>query len=160
MLWLACEFIYYCLIRPGELRLVKIGDIHFDENKICIRSEISKNKKQQFVTIPLAFRPSLEALKNRSPREYIFFKEDCTKPVPINYFIRKFRAALTDLGFGNEYQLYSWKHTGVVALAKQKVNVEQIRKQLRHHSLDETQGYMRQLGVEDMEDLSGSFPGF
>jgi tetrahydromethanopterin S-methyltransferase subunit E len=31
----------------------------------------------------------------------------------ISYFIRKFRTALTDLGFGNEYQLYSWKHAGL-----------------------------------------------
>ena len=114
-LWLACEFIYYTFIRPGELRLLKISDIHFDENKICIRSAISKNKKEQYVTIPVAFRPSVETLKCRSPNEYIFYRSDCTKPLSQNNLLNRFRSVLRLLGFGLEYKLYSWKHTGAVA---------------------------------------------
>jgi integrase len=158
-LWLACQFIYYCFIRPCELRLVKVGDIHFDEWKICVRAAISKNKKEQYVTIPVAFRPVLEPLKFRSPREYIFFKEDSTKPVAINYFLRKFRRVLTALGFGNEYQLYSWKHTGAVACVRAGASLKELQIQLRHHSLEEVDKYIRQLGVNDLQDLEGRFPG-
>ena len=157
-LWLACEFIYYCFIRPGELRLVRIGDIHFDEWKICVRAKISKNKKEQYVTVPIAFRAALEGLKHRSPNEFIFYTKDCTKPVAINYFLRKFRRVLTDLGFGNEYQLYSWKHTGAVACVRAGASLKELQIQLRHHSLEEVDKYIRQLGVNDLRDLEGRFP--
>lgn len=158
MLWLACEFIYYCFIRPGELRMLKIGDIHFDEFKICMRSDISKNKKQQFVTIPEAFRPSLEQLKHRTPREFVFYKEDCTKPLPVNGMVTRFRKVLRELGFGTEYQLYSWKHTGAVAAVRAGASLKELQIQLRHHSLEEVDKYIRQLGVNDLQDLEGRFP--
>ncbi|MEZ4960440.1 MAG: tyrosine-type recombinase/integrase [Saprospiraceae bacterium] len=157
-LWLACEFIYYCFIRPGELQRLKVGDIYFDEWKICVRSEISKNKKQQYVTIPVAFRPALEALKMRSPNEYIFFTRDCTKPVATNYFLAKFRKVLTVLGFGTEYQLYSWKHTGAVACVRAGASLKEVQIQLRHHSLEEVDRCIRQLGVHDLQDLENRFP--
>lgn len=107
----------------------------------------------------MAFRPSLEKLKYRSPREYIFFKNDCTKPVAINYFLRKFRKVLISLGFGTEYQLYSWKHTGAVACVRAGASLKELQIQLRHHSLEEVDKYIRQLGVHDLQDLEGRFPG-
>lgn len=158
-LWLFCGFIYYCFIRPGELRLLKVGDILFDEWKICVRSKISKNKTQQYVTIPLAFRSSIEWLKERSPQEYLFpSKKDVTKPQGANTMLYRFRKILTELGFGTEYKLYSWKHTGAVACVRAGVGVKQLQIQLRHHSLEEVDKYLRQLGVWDLEGLEEKFP--
>lgn len=157
-MWLVCEFVYYCFIRPGELRLLKVGDIHFDEWKICVRSVISKNKKEQYVTIPAAFRPSLERLKRRSASEYVFFRNDATKPVGVNYFANKFRKVLRVLGFGLEYKLYSFKHTGAVACVRAGVGLKELQIQLRHHSLEEVDKYIRQLGVNDLKGLEVKFP--
>ncbi len=157
-LWLACQFQYYCFIRPGELRLLKIGDIYFDENKICLRSEISKNKKQQYVTIPVAFRAAVAELAHRAPNEFVFFKKDCTKPLPINSFISRFRKVLKALGFGIEYKFYSWKHTGAVACVRAGASLKELQIQLRHHSLEEVDRYIRQLGVNDLADLEMKFP--
>lgn len=157
-LWMFCQFVYYCFIRPGELRMIRVGDIHFDEWKICVRAGISKNKKQQYVTIPFAFRPELENLKRRSPNEYIFFNLDATKPVGMNYMTRRFRKVISELGFGLEYQMYSWKHTGAVAAVRAGVGLKELQIQLRHHSLDEVNKYLRQLGVWDLANLEERFP--
>jgi integrase len=157
-LWLACQFLYYCFIRPGELRLLKIGDIYFDENKICLRAEISKNKKQQFVTVPQAFRADVALLAYRAPNEFVFFKSDCTKPLPINSMMNRFRAVLRGLGFGKEYKFYSWKHTGAVACVRAGASLKELQIQLRHHSLEEVDRYIRQLGVNDLADLEMRFP--
>jgi integrase len=157
-LWLACQFLYYCFIRPGELRLLKIGDIFFDENKICLRAEISKNKKQQYVTIPLAFRSQVAALAYRAPNEFVFFKSDCTKPLPINSMMNRFRVVLRALGFGKEYKFYSWKHTGAVACVRAGASLKELQIQLRHYSLEEVDRYIRQLGVNDLKDLEMRFP--
>ena len=157
-LWLACQFIYFCFIRPGELRLLKIGDIDFDDWKICVRSEVSKNKKQQFVPVPLAFRPALKSLAERAPNEFVFFKNDCTKPLPVNGLLNRFRKVLTELGFGSEHKLYSWKHTGAVACVRAGTSLKELQIQLRHHSLEEVDKYIRQLGVNDLQDLENKFP--
>ncbi|MDR1543598.1 MAG: phage integrase N-terminal SAM-like domain-containing protein [Prevotellaceae bacterium] len=43
-MWLACQFLYYCAIRPGsELRLLKISDIDFDNGIVQIKSHNAKN---------------------------------------------------------------------------------------------------------------------
>lgn len=157
-LWFACQFIYYCFIRPGELRLLRVGDIYFDEWKICVRAAVSKNKKEQYVTIPTAFRPDLEFLKYRSPNEFIFFKDDYLKPLSRNNLLNRFRTALRALGFGLEYKLYSWKHTGAVATVKAGASLKEVQIQLRHHSLEEVDKYLRQLGVNDLRDLESRFP--
>ncbi len=157
-LWLACQFIYYCFIRPGELRMLKIGDIYFEENKILIRGSISKNKKQQFVTIPRPFRPQVEHLKYRAPNEYIFFSRNSMKPLSVNNLLNRFRSILTDCGYGHEYKLYSWKHTGAVACVRAGASLKELQIQLRHHSLEEVDKYIRQLGVNDLQDLEVRFP--
>jgi hypothetical protein len=36
-LWLAVQLIYYCFIRPKELRFLLVGDINFDNNTIMVR---------------------------------------------------------------------------------------------------------------------------
>ena len=55
---------------------------------------------------------------------------------------------LRDLAF------YSWKDTGVYKLVKERVNVEEIRKQMRHTSLEHTQRYINSL-FEINYDIKG-----
>lgn len=159
-LWLHIEFMYYCFIRPRrELRLLKVGDIYFSEKKILIRSENSKNKKSEFVRIPDAFMSSIEHLSEYPPNSFVFTSPlDASKPTSYNYFYARFRKVLDDLGFSSEYKLYSWKHTGAVAAVKAGINIKELQLQLRHHSLDQVNQYLRQLGVNDMTELAEKFP--
>lgn len=157
-LWLAIQFIYYCFIRPGELRLLKIGDINFDDWRICIRSDISKNKKTQYVSIPTAFRGQILELSAMPPNDFVFQSVD-GMPTGLNTLSKRFRKALDKLGFSQEYKLYSWKHTGAVAVVKAGIGMKELQIQLRHASLDEVDKYLRQLGVMDLTRLNDKFPG-
>ena len=160
-LWLFVQFIYYCFIRPGELRWLKVGDIVFDEHQIVVRGEISKNHKTEYVSIPNAFYPKVKQLIHLSPNEYIFPNpNDSSKPVSINYFSKKHQLVLKSFAFDTScYKLYSWKHTGAVNAAKAKVGMKALQIQLRHHSLDQVNDYLRQMGVHDHDDLKETFPG-
>ncbi len=158
-LWLYCCFIYFCFIRPGELRMMRVGDIEFDDWKICVRGEIAKNRKTQRVVIPVKFRDKLVPMMSRSANEFLFYKSDASKPLAVNGMLKRFRRVLTLLGFGPEYQLYSWKHTGAVACVRAGASLKELQIQLRHHSLEEVDKYIRQLGVNDLRDLEGRFPG-
>lgn len=155
------QFLYYCFIRPGtELRLLRVGDIILEDQQICIPAGIAKNKKQQYIAIPDAFLPVLkEKLKNRKPNEYLFKNGRLNIPFGVNTFPYQHRALLKRLGFDtNRYKLYSWKHTGAVAAVRAGVNVKHLQIQLRHHSLDQVDAYLRQLGVNDLGALEKLFP--
>lgn len=54
-LWLAVQFIFYCFIRPNELRQLKVSNVIVEDARICIPAHISKNKKTQYIIIPEAF---------------------------------------------------------------------------------------------------------
>lgn len=160
-LWFFVQFVYYCFLRPrSELRLLKIGDVILEEQKILVPSSISKNKKQQYVTIPNAFFSTVQKkLKNRNPNEYIFPGKNYLAPTGMNTMGRLHREILKELGFDtNRYKLYSWKHTGAVAAVKAGIHIKQLQIQLRHHSLDQVDEYLRQLGVSDLGELRDNFP--
>jgi integrase len=158
-LWLFCQFVYYCFIRPGELRWLRVGDILFEEAQIIVRAEISKNRQQQYVVVPDAFLPQLMPLISKPPGALVFPGAlDASKPIGINSMYRRHQKCLDALGFGKGYSLYSWKHTGAVAAAKAGVSVKELQIQLRHHSLDMTDRYLRQMGVQDAVRLRVTFP--
>ncbi|MCB0706358.1 MAG: site-specific integrase [Saprospiraceae bacterium] len=158
-LWFFIQFIYYCFIRPGELRLLRVGDIHFEERRILLRSEVSKNRMEQYVAIPAPFLPAIIHLKRLSPNQLIFpSSTDQTKPCGVNTYSGRHRKVLRALDFGSQYKLYSWKHTGAVMAVKAGIGVKALQLQLRHHSLDQVNEYLRQLGVGDLEQLEKKFP--
>jgi len=160
-LWFFVQFVYYCFIRPrAELRMLKVGDVVLEEQKIRIPASIAKNKKEQYVSIPNAFFPTVKAkLKNRNPNEYVFPGLHHLSPTGMNTFGRQHRELLKELGFDtSRYKLYSWKHTGAVAAVKAGIHIKQLQIQLRHNSLDQVDEYLRQLGVSDLGDLRDKFP--
>jgi len=158
-LWLFMQFMYYCFIRPGELIMIKASDIIFDDSKIIIRSEVSKNRKTQYVAIPKAFKMDLSFVKRLNPNEFIFpSPNDASKPIGLNTMSTRHRSILNDLQCGQEYKLYSWKHTGAVQAVKAGVSIKELQLQLRHHSLDQVNDYLRQMGVSDLTKLKDNFP--
>ena len=158
-LWQFVQFVYYCFVRPKELRFLRAGDIMLEEEKIFVPGEISKNKKGQYITIPDCYLPNLQWIYELSPADYLFPSPmDLSKPIGRNTMYRRHKNILKQLNFGPHYSLYSWKHTGAVAAAKAGVSVKELQIQLRHHSLDETDKYLRQMGVSDLVHLKSKFP--
>ncbi len=160
-LWLFVEFMYYTFIRPRELRQLKISDLLLDEHKILIRSQVSKNRKQQYVAIPAPFRPSLQFLHAYPESDYIFSHHGQPGPDPIGErsMNRRHQVILKELNFDTtRHKLYSWKHTGCVMAVKNGITVKDLQLQLRHHSLDQVNQYLRDMGVLDSGDLVSKFP--
>ena len=103
-LWLFIQFIYYCFLRPNEVRQLKYNYLKLDERKIFIPKHISKNGKDGFVTIPETFYNELKNLrfiKNES--EYVFESQDVTKPISKNMMGERFRKLVKTLNLGKDY---------------------------------------------------------
>jgi integrase len=161
-LWIFCQMIYYTFIRPGELRFIKIRDIDLENQKIHVRGDISKNKKSQYVAIPAPLIGQLYRLNlEQYPEEhYLFSKKGFPGKSPLGYhnMRNRFRVYLKKLGYSKRYQLYSWKHSGAAACARAGMNAKDLQLQLRHHSLDQVDQYLRSLGVMDMDRIINIFP--
>lgn len=75
------------------------------------------------------------------------------------FYAQNLRLIRKIFGFGKGYTLYSWKHTGAIQAVKAGIGVKELQIQLRHHSLDMVNQYLRQMGVWDLGQLQEKFPG-
>ncbi len=161
-LWSAVRFNYYCFIRPGELRQLKVGNVDFDDWIIKVPNNISKNKKEQFVVIPDALKKELVHLRLHSyPANFYLVGRDglpAEEPVPFNFWSRHHLKMLRVLKYSPNYNLYSWKHTGVCRAYKAGIGLKELQLQLRHHSLDMVKVYLESLGILDFKNIKEMFP--
>lgn len=156
-LWLACQLQFYCFIRPNELRQLKSENININAGYIEIPSEIAKNRKTQKVMIPTHFLPELLFVDKLNQNEFIF-KDRNGNCVSHSKHWKQHSKVLKHLGFSSNYSFYSWKHTGVVKAVKAGIHIKDIQLQLRHHSLDMVNEYLKNLGVMDMDRIRDLFP--
>ena len=148
-MWLAARLIFYCYIRPKELRFLKIGDILINEGTIHIRAEIAKTGRERWPVIPEHFRNELiiEGVLDY-PEEYFIISTKNTpnkKGVSKNYLWEHFDKMRTDLKIQRDYKFYGFKHTGMVMSKKNGVDTKDIQMQAGHKSLDQNDQYISQM---------------
>ena len=109
---------------------------------------VSKNCKDGYVSIPDTFCNLLNESEyfNQEDR-YVFQAKFKTIPVSKNVMGYRFRKLVKELNLGKDYTLYSWKHSGVVAAYNAGVDIKTIQNQCRHQSLEQTDIYLKSLGL-------------
>lgn len=161
-IWLPVQYLYYCFIRPIEMRRLTVSDVNMCEGTINIPADKSKNKKNQFVVIPAPLLLQMfDANIQDAPPQYFLIGKDglpSLKQVGTNYLSNQHKKLTDALKFPPKYTLYSWKHTGVAMAYKNGVGIRELQLQLRHHSLDMVTVYLRSLGIADLPDLKDKFP--
>lgn len=159
-LWLVCQLQYYCFIRPGEIRNLKVADVMLEENKIVIQPSVSKNNKIRYPIIPPAFFDDLKnALENRHLEEYLCPTSlSKYKKASANIYNYWHALIMTKLGLQKRYKLYSWKPTGMIAAKKAGASMKFIKEQAGHASIDQTDAYFRSLGWRDDDNSAIYFP--
>ncbi len=159
-LWLFIQFIYYCFIRPKELRFLQLKHIQFDSQQILIPAHISKNKKSQYVAIPTVLFEQIKCWYNRDKEYYLFGSAAVPGCYQVNENSMKLRhrKILDSLQISSEYKLYGWKHTGAVNFTRAGGNLKDLQMQLRHHSLDQVNQYMQSMTAIESEFIKNGFP--
>lgn len=157
MLWVACLLQYYCFIRPNELRQLKVEDINIHAGYIEIPGTVSKNRKTQKVAIPDGLLPELNFLMHHDPELFVFGGPG---PVPPSRdrLSKAHKKVLEELNIKGRYGFYSWKHTGATKAYLAGINMKDLQLQLRHHSLDMVNEYLKNLGVMDNDRIKTLFP--
>lgn len=147
-LWLACEMLYYCAVRPGtEMRLLKVGDINFETRNICIRAELAKNKMTEYVGIPsVLFEYMIELHLDMFDKDlYIFGRcgVPSSQPMGHNTMRNRFNSYRELLNISADKKFYSWKHAGAISAAQNGATVFELKDQLRHKSVMTTEEYLK-----------------
>lgn len=139
------KIIFYTFMRPNEIRQLKVKHIFLNENKINLPAEISKNRTRGFVDIPKQLISTIKiVIRNKENNEFLFQSVN-GKPYGKNAMTSRHREILVNLNL-NEHTLYSWKHTGVVQAYNNGVSMKSIQLQCRHHSIAQTDEYLKSLG--------------
>ena len=54
--------------------------------------------------------------------------------------------------------MYSWKNTGLMLVVNRGGNIVSLQRQIRHHSLDQLNQYLREVGAIQCTKLYTHFP--
>lgn len=146
---LACYFLHYLFIRPGEMCSLKIRDISHDKKTLSLSGSNTKNGRDAVVTIPKHVVDLMEELGifRKSQNFYIFGNDFRPGIEPIKakifstYWDKNVRKALN---LSSAYKFYSLKDTGITNMIKSKTDLLSVRDQARHSSVDVTNVYTPQ----------------
>lgn len=163
-LWLACEMLYYCAIRPGtEMRLMKVGDIDLEKKTICVRAELAKNKTTEVVVFPNELRDHMLSLNldQYDKGLYLFGKYGNPAIVPMgkNTMRNRFNQYREHLRISKDKKFYSWKHSGALSAIENGASIYEVKDQLRHRSIMTTEEYLKKrtprsgVAAEKMEKI-------
>lgn len=159
-LWLICQFIYYCAIRPAELVQIKIKYIDLKNENINIPAFVSKTKRQNVVSIPTELINELNKLQLNiiEPEFYLFSKN----LEPGNFLIaptrlsEKFRVEANKIGLNRN--LYELKHTGAGKSLEAGADIRDIQLHLRHTNINTTEIYLRAFKSSTSKEFIKNFP--
>jgi len=148
-----CLTLYYCFIRRTELSLLKVEHVKLAEGIIYIPGNISKNKKNEIVTIPKKLGAYLVDHLKDATNEMYLFSGKFFKPSYEKLAAKKISDTWTKLrsqiGFKKEYQFYSLKDTGITELFLMNVPLIKIRDQARHYDVKITETYTPRMYQKD-----------
>ncbi|WP_133300154.1 tyrosine-type recombinase/integrase [Mucilaginibacter terrenus] len=161
-LWLFVSFMLYGFIRPAEIGRLQVRMINLKTKEIKLPGTITKNGKPRTVTISPHFAEYISSmsLELYRPDHYVFGINLVTGAIPIqkNYANLSHSKIARKLGFGKEYTLYSWKHTGVVLHYKAGIDIKTLQKQIGHQSLHETDIYLKSLDLYENSEIIDKSP--
>lgn len=162
-LWMGCQFVYYCFLRPRkELRNLKIGDIDFGRSVIRV-SEANAKTTQRMVSIPQVFmREIMEVYKLHECNRDWYVIGNKRKPGPekvsYNNMGTRFSNFRNKLGLPKNYVMYSWKHTGNVRAADSGIPMRDLQGQNGHTTVQTTEIYMKNKRGARSEYIIDNFP--
>lgn len=143
---LACRMEYYTFIRPEELSHIKINDINIENQTVFISHEVSKNKRDGRVGLNDEIIKLMLDLNifSHDGECYLFGKKLVTSKErgSSEMFRREWKKFRKALRWGDEYQFYSLKDSGIRDLANAK-GIVVARDQARHTDISTTNKYLQ-----------------
>lgn len=143
---LACRMEYYTFIRPTELSFLRINDISVSEQSVFIQASVSKNKRDGKVGLnDEIIKLMLDLGVFDHPGDYFLFgkkMQPSKERASSEIFRREWKKLRKALRWGDEYQFYSLKDSGLRDLANSE-GIVIARDQARHTDISTTNKYLQ-----------------
>ncbi len=144
---------------------MKISSINLIDKEITFKS---KTKTLKTGRIPDKLIKEIPNLGNYSKDNFLFSKDSLGQKWESNeasrkdFYTKKFKTYKDRLGFGNDYGLYSFRHTYIAKLyrnlerqGKNKIEIEgELMNLTGHTSLDGLRRYLRNIDAKLPDDYS------
>ncbi|WP_250434740.1 tyrosine-type recombinase/integrase [Hanstruepera flava] len=164
-LLLFIKFVSYNFLRPIEVCRLKIGDINAENRTLSFKA---KNSPLKTKIIPEVLWGDLPNLDEHKPENFLFTPEgiggewETTADNKRNYFSKRFKRVVKDkFGLGEEYGLYSFRHTYITKLYRElrktltPFETKSYLMQITGHStMLALEQYLRDIDAELPEDYS------
>lgn len=133
------DLIRASFIRPAEICRLQISNLNLDEGVIEIPGSKSKNKNFRFAYLPdwLITKIKEGIQPELYPKDYFFITRNLhpgTKEIGSRELGKVWSKIREDLKLPMEYQLYSYRDTGITFLENQGIPRNVIQKLTDHHS--------------------------
>ena len=165
ILLLYIKFISYNFIRPIEVCRLKIGDINLRNKTVQFKA---KNSPLKTKIIPQILIEALPNISKMNKDLFLFTPEkmggvwDTAEDNKRNYFSKRFKKVVKDhFGLGEDYGLYSFRHTYITKLYRKMVEKSTpfaVKSKLMlitgHSSMTALEKYLRDIDAELPEDYS------
>lgn len=147
--------VYGSLIRPKEIRKIRVGDVNLDEGYIMIDGGVAKNRRSRMAVISVEVSERLREMRlERYPRSWFLFGSHL---VPAECeagrgcFIDLWSRVRDELGWSDRYKLYSLRDTGISEMLESGIPSVDVMKLADHSSLEITSVYAKHkdLGLVD-----------
>ena len=163
-LLIVCQLVYSSLIRPKEIRGIKVGDVFLNKHYIYIRSEVAKTHYPRISTLS----PQAEALisdwiAGADKEDYLIGGRNYTpgpKPLPHSRFSKDWIKMRIELGLSEDMQLYSLRDTGINEMIKGGIDPLTVMQHADHHDLTMTTRYANHVDPHLIEVVSTKAPAF
>lgn len=148
-----CMATYYCFLRSTELSKLKVQNIDIENASIFISKDISKNKKDETITIPDQFIDRIKNhIKNANPDDYVFSNKNFntgTTKMGVRYISNHWDKLRDKLNLDSTHQFYGFKDTGIQDLLNSGIAAIKVRDQARHYDIKITEIYAQRKNTID-----------
>lgn len=146
-LWMPVLFIYGTLIRPGELRRLRVHHVDLERQVVVLPAEETKSGTERCPAIPDWMKEELIRMElHKQPGKAWLLGSRLVpseKSIARNTLNRRFMRARKALGWPASKQLYSLRDTGIIQLIRDGVDLLSVKQQAGHEELSTTNAYVK-----------------
>jgi integrase len=162
---IAVNLVYSSLLRPNEIRQIKIEDLNLREKYIVVKSEVAKNHKTRCAALTentISLIKQLLCDKKLQKNFYLLGGNlvPAQRMCGLRRYGREWDKIVKQLNIDKKMQLYSFRDTGIWEMLKSGIDDLTVMQHADHSSLDITTRYANHADPQLIEKINAKMPDF
>jgi integrase len=165
---LVCNLTYSSLLRPIEIRQIKIENVNLDGKYIVVPASVAKNHKERFAAMSEQTVSLLRRLKIENAKKSLYLvggllgklKAPSERGAYDHCFQKEWERVRKALNLPAEMQLYSFRDTGIWEMLKSGIDDLSVMQHADHSDLSMTTRYANHADPNLIKKINQNVPDF